>query len=75
MPLPESVRIVIEPGFGDKLYVMAYWTPPYRSVERSLIIGSGHRQGSPDLVAAKSSLENLLTHVYEQGRADCALGF
>jgi hypothetical protein len=67
--------VVIEPGFGGDLYVMAYWTPPYRNVERSLIISSSRRNGSPDLIAAKSSLENLLLHVYEQGRVDCALGF
>jgi len=44
------------------------------NAERMLIIGSPKKRSSPDLVAAKSSLHNLLLHVYEQGRADARLG-
>lgn len=76
MPLPESVRIEIKQGGfrDDTLFLYARWTPPGQ-VEHSLIVGSGWHEGSPDLVAAKSSLENLLLHVYEQGRVDASLGF
>jgi hypothetical protein len=79
MPLPESVRISVESSFvpGD-VFLAAFWTPPGHA-ERMLIIGSANRRTSPDLIAAQSSLHNLLLHVYEegvaQGRADEALGF
>lgn len=73
MPLPQSVRITIEPGFGA-VYLYAFWAPPGLT-ERCLIIGSAKDDASPDLIAAQSSLHNLLMHVYEQGRIDAALGF
>lgn len=74
MPIPASVRIVIEQPFPDGSFMLkAYWQPPDGTAERMVILRSDTSR--LELAGDKVRVEQLLLYVYEAGRVDAALGF
>ena len=72
MPLPDSVRIIVEQPFPESIYQLkAYWTPADGTAERMVILRSDPSQR--ELASDKARVEQLLQYVYDQGRAEATL--